>query len=664
MRRYRFVFFLVTLSLFAGCAGYSKGPLTNPNIRLKDSLDTSTPDDVSQAPQVTPLQTEYFGGEGSSGPRTARASETIEYDEDGIELNFENADIRRITDGILGDILKYDYWIDPGVQGRTTLRTGRPVTRESLVPALEAALAQVGAAIVVTNGQYQIMPIAAARSRVSNITLRSPGSRRFLPGYATEIIPLRFVKASEVEKILRPLSGSGSIVQTDDIRNHIIIAGTASDRANMVQVIDSFDVDWIEGMTFALYRLQNVEPEKLIAELKSVFAPPMDILENRVRLVPMTRIKAILGISSEMRELRQIEEWITRLDVSAETGSRRLFVYNVQNGRAADLASALQLVTTGNADTLGATVGGPVTSTGNQNEGQLRIVPDEENNSLLIFATGEEYRVIQDALKSLDVLSRQVMLEAVLAEVTLNDNLEYGLQWSFDDDEGTIVFSGSDNGAVSSSFPGFSLVYSGTANARVVLNAIQSVSDVKILSSPKIMVLNNQTALIQVGDQVPIVTQQSQGTVTGDAPLINTVELRDTGVILEVTPRINDSGVVIIDVSQEVSDVAQTITSGIDSPTIQQRLLETTVAVSDGNTIALGGLIRESQTVGNSGVPILKDIPLLGNLFRTNNRTAIRTELMVLLTPYVMRNSTETRGIMQDFIEQFEILSPLVTKEQ
>ncbi|MEM6832146.1 MAG: type II secretion system secretin GspD [Pseudomonadota bacterium] len=609
------------------------------------------------------MQTEYFGGEGSSGPRTARASETIEYDEDGIELNFENADIRRITDGILGDILKYDYWIDPGVQGRTTLRTGRPVTRESLVPALEAALAQVGAAIVVTNGQYQIMPIAAARSRVSNITLRSPGSRRFLPGYATEIIPLRFVKASEVEKILRPLSGNGSIVQTDDIRNHIIIAGTASDRANMVQVIDSFDVDWIEGMTFALYRLQNVEPEKLIAELKSVFAPPMDILENRVRLVPMTRIKAILGISSEMRELRQIEEWITRLDVSAETGSRRLFVYNVQNGRAADLASALQLVTTGNADTLGATVGGPVTSTGNQNEGQLRIVPDEENNSLLIFATGEEYRVIQDALKSLDVLSRQVMLEAVLAEVTLNDNLEYGLQWSFDDDEGTIVFSGSDNGAVSSSFPGFSLVYSGTANARVVLNAIQSVSDVKILSSPKIMVLNNQTALIQVGDQVPIVTQQSQGTVTGDAPLINTVELRDTGVILEVTPRINDSGVVIIDVSQEVSDVAQTITSGIDSPTIQQRLLETTVAVSDGNTIALGGLIRESQTVGNSGVPILKDIPLLGNLFRTNNRTAIRTELMVLLTPYVMRNSTETRGIMQDFIEQFEILSPLVTKE-
>ncbi|MGD1954765.1 MAG: secretin N-terminal domain-containing protein, partial [Sphingomonadales bacterium] len=460
------------------------------------------------------MQTEYFGGEGSSGPRTARASETIEYDEDGIELNFENADIRRITDGILGDILKYDYWIDPGVQGRTTLRTGRPVTRESLVPALEAALAQVGAAIVVTNGQYQIMPIAAARSRVSNITLRSPGSRRFLPGYATEIIPLRFVKASEVEKILRPLSGNGSIVQTDDIRNHIIIAGTASDRANMVQVIDSFDVDWIEGMTFALYRLQNVEPEKLIAELKSVFAPPMDILENRVRLVPMTRIKAILGISSEMRELRQIEEWITRLDVSAETGSRRLFVYNVQNGRAADLASALQLVTTGNADTLGATVGGPVTSTGNQNEGQLRIVPDEENNSLLIFATGEEYRVIQDALKSLDVLSRQVMLEAVLAEVTLNDNLEYGLQWSFDDDEGTIVFSGSDNGAVSSSFPGFSLVYSGTANARVVLNAIQSVSDVKILSSPKIMVLNNQTALIQVGDQVPIVTQQSQGTVT------------------------------------------------------------------------------------------------------------------------------------------------------
>ncbi|MEM9878932.1 MAG: type II secretion system secretin GspD [Pseudomonadota bacterium] len=630
-----------------------------PNTLLKENTAATPAAPKTQRETGVRPKTAYFSERGTAGVQAIPNPTPIQYDEKGIELNFDNADIGRIIDGVLGELLEYDYFIDPAVQGRTTLRTGRPIKRGSLTAALEMALAQVGAALVVSNGQYQVMPIAKAKSRVSTLTVRAPGRRRFLPGYAVEIVPLAYARASEIEKVLRPLSGDGSVLQTDDIRNHIIIAGTASDRANMLQVIDTFDVDWIKGMAFALYRLDHVEPDKLVTELQSIFAPPIDLLQNRVRLVPMPRLKAVLGISQDMKELKRIETWVERLDVQAENGSRRLFVYNVQNGRAADLAASLQLVTTG----IGPVADGSAEASSAidfQANTRLRIVADEENNSLLIFATGQEYQLVQDALKSLDVVARQVMLEAVLAEITLNDTLEFGLQWSFDDDEGTIVFSGSDTGTVSSSFPGFSLVYSGTSDARVVLNALQSVSDVKILSSPKIMVLNNQTATLQVGDQVPIATQQSQGTVSGDAPLINVVELRDTGVILEVTPRINDSGIVIIDVSQEVSDVTETVTSGIDSPTIQQRQLSTTVAVSDGNTIALGGLIRENQTLTNSGVPLLKDLPLLGNLFRSNESVDRRTELMVLLTPYVMRNSTQTRQVMEEFINEFQILSPLV----
>ncbi len=332
-------------------------------------------------------------------------------------------------------------------------------------------------------------------------------------------------------------------------------------------------------------------------------------------------------------------------------------------GRAADLASALQLVTTGS-DT--ATAGSSGSVGGNRGGGlqdDLRIVPNEENNSLLIFATGEEYRFLQEALTSLDVPARQVMIEAVFAEITLNDTLRYGLNWSFDTDEGTIAFSEADSGGIASDFPGFSALYTGSSDARVVLNAIQSFTDVKVLSSPKILVLNNQTATLQIGDQVPIVTQQWQGTVTGDAPLINTVELRDTGVMLDVTPRINESGVVIIDVSQEVSDVVETVSSGIDSPTIQQRQIQTTVVVSEGNTIALGGLIRETASRGNSGVPLLKDIPGLGNLFRSNTRSDRRTELMVLLTPYVMRSAAETRATIRQFLDEFEGLAPLVVRD-
>lgn len=181
----------------------------------------------------------------------------------------------------------------------------------------------------------------------------------------------------------------------------------------------------------------------------------------------------------------------------------------------------------------------------------------------------------------------------------------------------------------------------------------------KILSAPKISVLNNQKASLQVGDQVPIVTQTSQGTDAGGAPIISTIQMRDTGVILEVTPRVNDNGNVILDVMQEVSEVAQTTSSGIDSPTIQRRKIHSVVATRDGFTVALGGLIRESGGVGNSGIPLLKDMPVVGNLFRNNTSDTRRTELVVLLVPHVMRNQMETQSVVDALVDGLDAASQL-----
>ncbi len=257
----------------------------------------------------------------------------------------------------------------------------------------------------------------------------------------------------------------------------------------------------------------------------------------------------------------------------------------------------------------------------------------------------------------------QVLIEATIAEVTLNDELRYGVQWFIRDLEGVdLTLSQVAEGALAQAFPGFSAIFSSGADPRVVLNALASVTDVNVISSPQLMVLDNQTALIQVGDQVPIAIQQAVSVGDPDAPIVNSIEFRDTGVILTVTPRVNASGLVTMEIQQEVSDVAATTTSGIDSPTIQQRRIESTIAVQSGATVVLGGLIRDRQQVTKTGVPLLQNIPFIGALFRDTASVGGRTEILVLITPRVVRTHQEARDVTEELKRRFRALVPLGAK--
>jgi general secretion pathway protein D len=276
-----------------------------------------------------------------------------------------------------------------------------------------------------------------------------------------------------------------------------------------------------------------------------------------------------------------------------------------------------------------------------------RIVADEKNNALVIFAQPRQYRMIEAAIKKLDVVPVQVMIEATIAEVTLTDQLRYGLQFFFQKGNNAFSLSQLASGAVNSVFPGFNYVFA-SGNSRVVLDALSSVTNVHVLSAPQLMVLDHQTATLQVGDQVPIAVQQARSTIDPNAPIVNSIELRNTGVILRVTPRVNSTGMSTLVVDQEVSDVARTTTSNIDSPTIQQRRISSVVAVGDGDTIALGGLIRENRTIGKDGLPVLSDIPILGNLFSANSDTTNRTELLILLTPRVIKNRADAQAVTEE----------------
>jgi general secretion pathway protein D len=289
----------------------------------------------------------------------------------------------------------------------------------------------------------------------------------------------------------------------------------------------------------------------------------------------------------------------------------------------------------------------------------MTITSDDESNALVIYSTPQQYRIVEDARHKLDVRPLQVMIEATIGEVTLTDELQYGLQWFFRQGKHSAELGEGKTNALVQNFPGFSYMFS-EANTNVVLNALTSLTTVNVLSSPELFVLNNHTASLQVGDEVPITTASAVSTDTSSAPLVNSVEYRDTGVILKVTPRVNDSGLVLLDIAQEVSDVATTDTSNIDSPTIQQRRIASSVAVQDGQTIVLGGLIKDNRSDTKAGLPFLRDLPGIGELFGSRDKTHDRTELIVLLTPKVVRNPIDVQALTDELERKLPAAAPLV----
>lgn len=624
-------------------------------------------------------------------------------------LNFLNADVRDVVRVVFDEILKLNYVIDPGVQGNVTVQTVEPIARDAVLPTLEAALRLAGIAIIKNNdGLHRIVAMREA-ARQSEAVRRPPAWRSSALGYGMQIVPLRYVSADDMQRILEPLAPQGSVVRVDQHRNLLVLAGTQQDLAVMLENVATFDVDWLAGMSFAMFPLRSARAKTLATELNLILGGQDSPISGLVRLISIDRMNAIVAISPRASYLREVEQWIERLDQAGATNEQRIYVYYVQNGRAADIAGVLKTLFAGERpnrppDGISeATATVPYDPSGivprlgtppaplvppalsdrtdqttprrvesldqadTRDEGLrlgpsaqgVQITADEKNNALVVLATPREYAVIEAALQKLDIIPLQVMIEASVAEVTLTDGLRYGVQYFIREGNGQFVLSDVASGAVASQFPGFSYLFTPGSNIRAVLNMLENVTDVNVISSPQLMVLNNQTATLQVGDQVPVATQSAVSILLPGAPIVNTIQFRDTGVILKVTPRVNEGGLVLLDVSQEVSDVAPTTTSNIDSPTIQQRKVSSTIVIQDGETVALGGLIRDTRRVGKSGIPVMQDIPVLGALFGSRTNDVRRTELLIMITPRVVRNSMEARDITEELRRRVRATAPL-----
>ena len=651
----------------------------------------------------------------------------------GVTFNFVDAELSEVVRSVLGNILKLNYAIDPRVKGKVTLQTNRPVPMGEVLSTFETVLRLHGASIIRSRGLYAVTPTESAL-RGNAVPRLSADSSRSNDAYGVEIIRLEYISAGEMAGILEPFVRKGALVRIDEVRRVLLVSGTRNEREAVSEIVKIFDVDWFSGMSFALFPLKFSSPEAVIADLAKVFdVDGKDRLKGVVRFQPIESKNAILAVTSQPAKLELAGSWIERLDIGSPTRDRRLYVYRVQNGRAADLAGVLRNIfgssdsgmakgpTTNLAPSLkpatlrsqnGAATGpgtpssadavtrglrqralrqsaagdarespasgqrpssptartGPARTergrAGELSDGttlssgtDVRIFADEINNSLVVLATPNEYRQIESALHKLDIIPLQVLIEATIAEVTLTDQLKYGVQWFFNSGNTDVTLSTAASGAVSSSFPGFSALFASGSDIRVVLNALDSVTDVNVISSPQLLVLDNRTAELQVGDQVPVATQSAVSLVTPDAPVVNSIEFKDTGIVLRVTPRVNAGGLIILDVEQEVSDVIATTTSGIDSPTIQQRRIKSSVAVQSNTTIALGGLIKNRKTNTTSGVPILSHIPILGLLFGSTDDKIERTELLVLIKPRIIRNQEDARDATRELRKRVRVLT-------
>jgi len=480
----------------------------------------------------------------------------------------------------------------------------------------------------------------------------------------------------------------------DSARNVLIVSGPKYRLDELLATVRTFDVDWLKGMSFAMFRLEYADAVSVVAELETIIDSAGESpLAGIVRVLPIERLNAVLAITHRPEHIANIQTLIKEFDWGLEGSSgRRLFVYELENGKAENIAGVLQQIfgqkelDDASAPSLavpGAASGvfrraeavsrpPPVpgqssagrfanisaaavpaqteASDGIQTEsqGEVTIIADQDNNAVLVMASQQDYKAIEAAIRRLDVAPRQVLIEATIAEVTLSDTLSYGVRWFVENSDNQFGY----NAPVPSEASGEGLAFAFFDQAedlRFFFDALATESSVKFLSTPQVMVLDNQTANIRVGDQIPVTTRSSQSTTNPDAPIVTEVQFRDTGTLLTVTPRINAGGQITLDISQEVSlPGTEPALGGGGNVSIAQRTINSSVIVQSGQAVVLGGLILETTSEGRSGIPLLKDIPVLGRLFSTTSEDVFRTELIVTVSPTLIENHREMRKVTEE----------------
>ncbi len=660
------------------------------NTRLSGAA--SGPDILPPAPSAA-----YGTPVGIAAPRPAAPATGGD-----ISLDFADTDIRAVIAEILGTLLHENYIIDPAVHGTATLHTVSPLSTAALIPVLDTLLAQNGAVLTTANGIYRVMqasdataaggtivalryadadqlakvlaPYVAGNAKLSALPAQNamlisgdPAARAALTGLVSAfdvdalagqsyaLYPVASGDAKDFAAAFAAALGAKTsgddsqgavrVVPLERIDAVLVIARTPAflrDAQRVYGVL--YQVQRETVRSWHVYYLQNGRANDAAYVLQQAFTP-----DNVTATPTPTATGQTVSALNQGNSAGSSSDSTGGTSVGGITGL----------GGAGGIGGVIGNSVTNAPAATGATAGaaallGPLSaSSGAAATGALRIIPDNGNNSLLVYGTAAENDQVDAMLSKIDISPVQVRIDATIAEVDLSGALQYGTQFFFKSGGINSVLSTGSSSSLATNFPGFVLSGYGADAAPLAISALQSVTKVNVLSSPELLVLDGQPASLQVGNLVPYLSQTATSVTTAGAPVVNSIDYRETGVILQVTPHVGADGLVTLDVAQEVSGVAAaTTTSGIDSPTFTERAVSSRVAIQDGQTIGLAGLISDSDSHGNSGIPFLKNIPVLGALVSNQNNQRTRTELLVLITPHVIRSQNDANALTADLQEQ------------
>ncbi len=639
---------LAALLSLTACAG---APTLSPRLTSgKQALPASSPTKPppsdapsTMAPAPAP-EPQSWRVEGAQPAQPSSANSTalrLPAQRLSVSVTLDRAPIGAAAEAVLGDTLQRPYRVDPGVTGEVSVRLVGDMTEAEILTTFDQALRAAGAALINSPGGALAVVQAKDAPIFSPPAGGAPTNTYVSGGMA--IYGARFLSAEQLAKLLTPLAQGHAEVHADVGQQNVFITGDPSTVDALSRAASLFDVDWLRGRTFQFYPLRYASAAAVSDDVEKVLGGTDGPIGGQVQLITVDRLNAIIVAAKSPDLLDQAVRWIERLDQPASPSEQRLRVVHLDNLVATDFVKTISDLFSRGLPPAGAIVG-PTRPTS-----MATVTADPRSNSVIMYADDADYQSLLAIVRELDVTPPQVLIEATVAEVKLNNELQYGVQWFL---QKLPYFQGSFSGVTATPagtapiYPGLNLAYLGT-NVQVALNALQTVTDVEVLATPRMLVLANDTATLQVGQSVPIITSASAG-IQANSLVVNTVDYRDTGVVLTVTPRVGAKGEIYIDIQQEVSDVANTTTSQIDSPTIEQRKFHTQIAVESGQSVAIGGLIQTSRSRNDFGVPGLSRIPVVGAAFRQRDDRRSRDELVVFLKPTLVRSRSEADAITDE----------------
>ncbi len=650
----------------------------------------TTPKETGEEEQ-TPLETASFIAQ---KPLTEDMS-TPDVTSEEIALNFDNADLSEVIRAV-AEILQITCIVDPSVRGSATIYTAGKLKTTDLFDVFLQILEANGFTAVKSGNVYNIVPFKDASKMPIISRFGREGAESFRPEerVVMQIIPLKYISAAEMTKALTPFVSPEGTIVTHDRSNTLILVDKGTNILKALRLVETFDIDLFENYTHQVFSVQHMEAEEMVKMLTDVLkAYGRD--EEDIQLIAIERLNRIIAICSDKASLSEIEDLIMEFDRPDETAEPRIYVYFMKNGEAEDFADILRSIfsagtgerqrrDSGEEKKESATSprtlnpfdtqvreqvraaaslarAGESTQGSGTLKGSLKITPDPIRNALIIEAIPSDYRTVDSILSQLDVLPRQVLIEVVIAEISMDAKDEFGVEWEYQDSDDSISLnlrSGSAGG------DGLQFTLGQTIPLSASLSALSTDDKANILSAPLVLASDNKEAKIDISDKIPIAS--AEYFYSGDATGVTqtNIQYQDTGIILSVTPHINERGLVSMDISQEVSqEGGGKNVGGKEYPSFRQRRVVTSLTVGDGQTIVMGGLMREEESKGRSGVPFFSSIPGIGFLFGKDTQKKVKIDLMLFITPRVIVNLSDVDAITQEFRQKISKLMPPKEKD-